>query len=95
MPNTVPGQWKVAKVEKIYIFSVRKVVPICPFIRFVVAVTSVVLQLASRGLRVLGFASKNRLKSDQITNLEAITMHFILFFCQRAPYLSLLSFFSF
>lgn len=49
--------------------------------------TLVALHLGNWGLRVWGFAYKNT-DPNQITHLEAIRMHFILFFCQRAPYLS-------
>lgn len=42
------------------------------------------------GVKALGSAYKNT-NVNQITNLEAIATHFPLFFCQGAPYHSLLS----
>ena len=56
--------------------------------------TLVALHLGNWGLRVWGFAYKNT-DPNQITHLEAIRMYFILFFFQRAPYLSFLFFLFF
>lgn len=63
-----------------------------PFMRCGAAVTLTALQLGNWGPRVLGSASTN---PSHITNFKAITMYFILFFCQRGSYLNLLTFLLF
>lgn len=79
--------WKVEKKEH-NVFSPQEVLASHWWLQMAYGVSCT--PAGKLGVKELGFAYKNT-NVNQITRLEAIAPHFPLFFCQGAPYQSLLS----